>query len=142
MKLSAGRPFPSLPFQPFSHMVSADSHCLSLCVSVPPTHVLDSLYSILSSLPSCFSSLFSFCCFDLLDPCSLHTCSLKVFCTGSPLPTGSVHLFQSLPFLILVHLSDLGATSFETEDIVESLTENGLALQFGEMVRVIAFYLL
>lgn len=37
--------FPSLPFPflPFSHMVSAGSHCLSLLVSVPPTHFLDLL---------------------------------------------------------------------------------------------------
>lgn len=74
VKLS-GWPFPTLPSQPFSHMMSAGSQCLSLCVFVLPL-VLDLLWSILSLLPLCFSSLF-FLLSWFVGSCFLHTCSLK-----------------------------------------------------------------
>lgn len=97
VKLSGWPALSSLPFPflPFAHMVSAGSHCLSL-LSVPPTHFLHLLWSIPSLLPSCFSFPLLFCCFASLYPCFLYTCSLKDFCSGFPLPTSSMYLFQSL----------------------------------------------
>ena len=94
-------------------MVSAGSHCLSLRVSVPPTHLLGLLWSILSLLPSCFSSL---CSFAVLLLCILVSFTLvpwRLSALAFPYLQAAC-IFSRACCLTLVRSSDLATTLFET----------------------------
>lgn len=105
-------PFPFLSFSPLlTHGVCWLPLFISPCLCASHSFLRFALIHSVFAAFLFFVPLL-FCCFASLYPCFLHTCSLKAFCSGFPLPTSSI--FSRAYCLSSFFSSDLAAALFET----------------------------